>query len=531
MIRLGSEVPRIWTPPLRPLTPKTSLGFEAVEFGVEVLELKLYPWQKWLLIHGLELDPTCTSASSSQPLFRFDTVLVEAARQNGKTEVMKVLALWTIYVDQLGATVIGTSQDLGNARKAWNEAIETAEMVDDLASEIAKIDKTHGSESMRLQSLGQYMIKAASRKGARGFTGDKVLLDELREHLSWEPWAAATKTTLARPRSQVWAFSNAGDIRSIVLRALRLAAMAGAVGVAPGELEEFQGPIDPDAEPEDADEPDDLGPIGIFEWSTVPGASKWDRDGWAQANPAMGHGWMTERKIAAAAKLDPEWIFRTEVMCQWPSGALDGVFPPNAWDGCGDKDSRPAEGARRVFAVSVAPDQSWAAIGAAAERDDLLVHGQVVDYHRGTGWVVERVQQLRKRWGKHGPVILYGRQAGALLTAFEAVGIDVLVMSSADKIAACAQLYESVAGTPEHRDEDGETVPAKPPTFRHMAQTALDEAVVGARWKKTNDGRFWDPAGVDISPLCALTGAQWGLSQVPDDEPLDSFYAEEELGE
>ena len=43
--RFGSTEPRICTPPLRPLTPETSLGFEVVEFADEVLGVELLPWQ------------------------------------------------------------------------------------------------------------------------------------------------------------------------------------------------------------------------------------------------------------------------------------------------------------------------------------------------------------------------------------------------------------------------------------------------------------------------------------------------------
>src|SRR5262249_34408672 len=57
-----------------------------------------------------------------------------------------------------------------------------------------------------------------SRRSARGFSADLILLDELREHQTWDSWAAVTKTMMARPRAQTWAFSNAGDNLSIVLR-------------------------------------------------------------------------------------------------------------------------------------------------------------------------------------------------------------------------------------------------------------------------------------------------------------------------
>ena len=54
--RKGHSEPRIFTPPLVELTPQTSLGFEAIEFCERFLGLELRPWQKFVLIHGLELD-------------------------------------------------------------------------------------------------------------------------------------------------------------------------------------------------------------------------------------------------------------------------------------------------------------------------------------------------------------------------------------------------------------------------------------------------------------------------------------------
>ena len=212
---LGYETPRIFTPPLRELTPQTSHGFAAVRFAEDVLGLKLMPWQKWILIHALELRP--------DGLYRFRTVVLLVARQNGKTMLMLVLALWHIYA-RGSRTVIGTAQDLVNAEKAWAEAVDMAQSEPELAELIANIVQQTGKKALVLEDGEQYRVAAASRRGARGFSGDLVLLDELREHQSWDSWAASTKTTLARPKAQVWCFSNAGDFLSIVLRYLRASA-------------------------------------------------------------------------------------------------------------------------------------------------------------------------------------------------------------------------------------------------------------------------------------------------------------------
>ena len=48
----GVTLPRIFTPPLRPLTKKTSNGFAVIAFAEIMLHVHLYPWQQWLsLIH------------------------------------------------------------------------------------------------------------------------------------------------------------------------------------------------------------------------------------------------------------------------------------------------------------------------------------------------------------------------------------------------------------------------------------------------------------------------------------------------
>ncbi|MGZ0096757.1 hypothetical protein ACW5QP_17885, partial [Microbacterium arborescens] len=74
----------MFTPPRRKLTPQTSAGYAAVHFatwlhlqlaGTRFAELapKLNPWQRWFLIHALELNPDGS--------YRFKTVLLWVARQ------------------------------------------------------------------------------------------------------------------------------------------------------------------------------------------------------------------------------------------------------------------------------------------------------------------------------------------------------------------------------------------------------------------------------------------------------------------
>jgi hypothetical protein len=47
---------------------------------------------------------------------------------------------------------------------------------------------------------------------------------------------------------------------------------------------------------------------------------------------------MTEQAIAAALEVDPEPVFRTEVLCQWVS-AVEAAIPLGVWDALADGDA------------------------------------------------------------------------------------------------------------------------------------------------------------------------------------------------
>ena len=192
----GCETPRIFTPPLRELTAETSLGFMMIDFAAEVLGIDLFPWQRWLLIHAFELDQQWTTQTMDQrgpldSLFRFRKVIILVARQNGKTVVSQVVALFFLYA--LGTSLIlGTAQDLDTAEEVWEGCLEMIEETPQLAALADRPSKVNGKKAIKLKTGERYKVKAANRKAGRGLSGDLIMLDELREHQSWDAWAAIT---------------------------------------------------------------------------------------------------------------------------------------------------------------------------------------------------------------------------------------------------------------------------------------------------------------------------------------------------
>lgn len=465
------------------------------------------PWQKWFLIHALELHPSEVD-ERGEPTFRFRKVIFLVGRQNGKSTVMQALTLWRMFVDRC-SLVIGTAQDLEVAESLWRESVEMAEDVEELKAEIAKVEKGAGRKLLILRTGEQYKVKAATRRGGRGLSGELVLLDELREHQSWDAWAAVTKTTNAKARAQIYGISNAGDATSIVLRYLRK--------MAHQELGDPDG-LNVDVAPEDLlgdDDDVDDSALGIFEWSAKPGSSIQDRDAWAQANPSLGFR-VRESTLASDAKTDPEWVFRTEVLCQWSEGSLEGPFPPGAWEaGQFAGGPHPPQIVGKVkAAVDVSNDRSTTFVAFAGRDQDGRAQVEVVARRAGTDWVQawleERLDVVEEITGQG-----KGAPVSGLIEALSLAGLPVVKWEGSALPEGTARFFDAV------RDNE----------VTHLAWPELDVAAATAAPKLTEAGSFmWDRkrSPVDIAALQAVTGAHWLLTR-PTEARRRSKYEDADL--
>lgn len=524
----GSTVPRLFTPPLVSgksgpcgcgcaLTPETSAGFSVAEFARDVLGVTLHRWQRWLLIHALELRP--------DGRFRFRNVVVLVARQNGKSTLSVVLALWFMYV-YAARVVLGTAQDLDTAEEIWEKALDFITETDeddepvrpDLLALLDKVTRVNGKKQFQLATGERYKVKAASRRAGRGLTGDLILLDELREHQTWDAWGAITKTAMARPDAQVWCLSNAGDVTSVVLSYLRLKAHEaigdpdGLVAAQRVRLERMVVVDDDEAMEAEAEvEVDDLSVDDLFlaEWSAAPGCALEDVEQIAMANPSLGYS-IELRTILSAARTDPEWVYRTEVLCQWPEGALAGPFPAGAWEaGLNELVETPmgpelAPGDRIdrsqpiVACVAVSVDRSHGYIALSGRRADGQLQTEIAAAKRGTGWMrewlVERRSFIRA---------VTGQSRGTNESEFVAEWADdktfpipVVPLGGLDLTAAHGKVLDLVT-------ENG---------VRHNPQKVLDvPAALAATKKLGGDGFVIDrhASECDAAPLAAFIGATW----------------------
>lgn len=371
----GYTEPRLYTPPLRELTEETSLGFLAVKYAETVLGKKLYPWQKWSLIHALEI----IGDLQKEWKFRYRVLLFLISRQNGKTVLSEIIASFFLNVLQV-QSVFGTSLSLDKAEEVWEAVIADQESIPELSAEIDRVSRTNGNKRLILSGGRQYKVGAPTRRAGRGDSNDLVMLDEIREQRDYETWSAAAASTTAKPNAMIICFSNAGDPDSIVLRQLRAQALNSIAG---GTASESEAGIDD-------------GTLGLFEWSSPDGAKTDDMDALAMANPALGYGNLTERALMANRTTFPENKFRSECMCQQVETILPQPFPDGAWDAGLDSFSQIAPESEIYFGIDLSQNRRWTVIAAAGFREDGNMHIEVVARQIGTEWAYKWFEERQK---------------------------------------------------------------------------------------------------------------------------------------
>lgn len=365
----GRTEPRLFTPPLRTLTRRTSKGYEVAEFA-DMIGEPLLPWQRWCAIHALETVPGGG--------FRFRVIIILVARQNGKSQLKRTITLWRMYMER-PMLILGVAQDLSLAREQWNMCIDTIKASPDLSAELGTVRNVNGDEWFKA-SGSRYKIGAANRSAGRGLSIGELNIDELREQRKWDAWSAVSKTTQAVEDAQIWAMSNAGDDQSVVLNQLRDAALSGR---------------DPS--------------IGLFEWSAEDDCELDDTAAWRQANPALGY-LISEAAIRTAMITDPPAVFRTEVLCQ-KVDQLQGAIDYTGWRACEDPQGTMDPYRRHLTAcLDVAPDGQHVTFAVAAKQPDGVIRVEIVKAWPNTDEVRADLPDLLKRvkprvlgWFPNGP--------------------------------------------------------------------------------------------------------------------------------
>lgn len=489
--RVGTQAPRLRSVPPYSLT----LGREAIDLSAAAGQI-LDPWQCDVVCDILAIQDDGRWAA-------FETCTI-AQRQQGKGGIIEAIELGGLFLfgEQL---ILHSAHEYKTAQEAFLRIKSLIDGCSDLTRYVKAIREANGEQQIILMSGARLRFVARSKGSGRGFSGQRNILDEAYA-LTRTQLAALLPTMSAQPNPQLNQFSTVPDPDTMpdpdeaVLPSIHARALEAARTGDPGSL-------------------------AYHDWSMRPGENPTDPEVWYACNPALGIRIAEDYVRAELAALGPA-KFSTERLGLWPDprGSRWAVIPEADWLAAALSDA--PHPSPLAFAVTLSTDRQWATIAAAGPIPNGLMLTVIADRRQGTGWVVERLQELIARWSPVAVVIDAGSPAKSIADDATAAGIELTPITTRDVAGAAGAFYDGIAGRPAVDPETGE-LGRDPRVIRHRDQPELTDAVAGAVKRTLGSAWAWDQlaAVVDITPVIACSNALWGyVTRAPAPQPFFASY-------
>lgn len=404
----GLVKPRIMSAPLG----GKNKGDEFIELAIKC-GVPLFPWQEYIARDFLSVD--------DEGMWIRKTSGIIISRQNGKTFLvaMRIIAGLFLWDEK---SIIGMSSVRDQAEDTFRLVCEIIDRNEFLRCQV-RLNRGqqvgyfgNGAYYLPLKNGARYEVVAATRSGSRGKTADLLFIDELRE-ITEEAWSAAKPVTIARPNSQTFVTSNAGDMFSSVLNDLRSRAISY-----PSRS------------------------LGWYEYSAPERAKLNDKKAWAQANPSLGYT-ITEAGLSEALTTSTPEKFRTEHLCQWV-GSIVSPWPIGAWEECIDSKLSMSPGPYTVFGFDVAKSRRSASLVAGQILPDGRIGVGILQEWRADNAVDDlTIARDIKAWAdKYYPASMcFDRYSTASIAARLAVsGQKMIDISGQEFYQACGELLDAI---------------------------------------------------------------------------------------
>jgi hypothetical protein len=427
--------------------------------------LVLDPWQSFCV--------ECILAERADGKWAAFEAALCVARQNGKGGVLEAVELAGLFL--LGESLIlHSAHEFKTAAEAFLRIKALIEGTPDLDRYVKTMRTSHGDEGVELHDGRRLRFVARSRSSGRGFTGDRVILDEAQE-LPVAAIGALMPTLSARPNPQIiYTFTvPAEENDSEHIESVRDRALAGG---------------DPG-----------LAYIGWqLDVDSIEEVDLNDRVLWTGENPALGYR-ITEETIERERRAMTDDVFARERLSVWVKSSSSTLVDPAQWAGLvGQEEVRPSPVA---FSVVVAPDRSWCTISLAGRRADDLAHVQVVQTGRGTGWLLDRMADLAAEHEPLAVVVDPAGPEGSLIGDLEAkLDVPVVRPSGREHAQAVGAFVDAITGG----------------TLRHPEQPVLSIALAHVKRRAVGDAWvFGSTDSTDVTPAKGAALALWGLGKAP----------------
>jgi len=300
------QLPARYTPPLSEDFPTDGdLLIEVAERFIYTKEqpghpIELDEWQKWLIRHMLERYPADYPDPARAGRLRFRQVCTSLARQNGKSTLAQLLAVYGLLMHEPGPTVIGLASSADQARIIYERVLYSIRANPSLGKKFKKATEHRGIHLA--DGSGTYHVKAAREKAVQGITVSLGVVDELHIIPSGL-YSSLTLGASTRQDGLIVGITTAGDENSTTLLELY---KTGAQAIAG----------DPDLER-----------FGFFAWEAPDNCDLFDPEAIKAANPAVAAGRVSLDSVITDMKTIPEHEARRYRLNQFISGSRASWLP------------------------------------------------------------------------------------------------------------------------------------------------------------------------------------------------------------
>lgn len=299
--------------------------------------LVLDDWQQRILIRILE---TLEDGS-----LRFRQVLLSIGRQNGKSVLGGILALYGLTQMMRGANVIGLATSVEQANVIYGRVAHCINNAQPLGRRF-KATGTRGIKA--LDGTASYVCKPAKSDALQGIPVNLALLDE-GHLLDQQLYDDLTNGQRAQTTALLVLITTAGDDQSHLLKRL--------YDDAAGHL------ADPSSK------------AGVFIFEGIEGAALDDRQSIMQANPAIACGRIDIETVLSDIKGQPTHSVIRYLHNRFVKSS-NPFIPLATWNGCKGQGVTDTKGL--TFGFDVSPKWSFATVTAARKADDGTIETEVV---------------------------------------------------------------------------------------------------------------------------------------------------------
>lgn len=481
---LGHREPRIHC------RPEGAVDFE---FGEKALDIAwtagatLLDWQADGIIEGTARTATGQWAAREVGWL--------VARQNGKTAGIEVVELaWMI--EEPGIHILHTAHEFQTAIESMDRLQNLINAHPLLEDQVASIRIGNGKEWIRLKNGSEIRYRTRTKAGGRGFSVDRLVIDEA---MIWSKASqAALRPLLTTARNlQIWYLGSAADAdvheHCGKWASLRRAAMSDRP---PAGLlwREYSAP-----EP-----PEPTGDALVDEQARE--AWRTDPENWAAANPSLGHevepGYALVTEEYIAGELDSfrnaleEWEIERLSVGRWPE---DTAAHKPIIEGWADMTNRtPTLTGPICIGLELSPDRKRWALAAAQATTEGSTHVELGVFRAVTNdELVVLLTRVVEVWDPVA-VVIDGRSPAAVIEAkLIAAGIEPEEATTPQMAAwSGGFLDDATAGLLSHTDQPGLTRAVEMVVMRTLPQGDFV-------WSRTDDG--------STAPMIAATLAHGGL--------------------